>query len=779
MRRLPKKTDATVNRLPKRLRAAARPAPAAADREEAVKYGFQGKVVEKKVKVADNAARPWDLDTKFQHVGTKIPRFDGLAKASGRAKYPSDVNLPGMLHARVLIAPIAAGTLTELDLSAAEQVEGVKGVMTLKNKGDKILFAGESIAAVAAVTTEAAEDALRAIVANYETAPHVVTLEDALAKDAPRVHGNRPNVGRDRESGAKEEEVEGALAGAAALVDATFKTQVQTHSALETHGGVAWWKKDASGEPELTVWASTQGTFSVLDELCQRFQLDRSRVEVICEYMGGGFGAKFGADEPIVIAVELSKKSGAPVKCFVTRKEEHLNTGNRPNSVQSVKAGASKDGKILGWKVHAYGSGGIAADGAARNPMIYNVGKWRKTEQVVFMNTGPSAAMRAPAHPQGSFAVEQVIDELAEKLGMDPIEFRLKNDPYPMRSAQFDLGKQLIGWERRNPKPGEGALAGAGPVKRGLGVGVSTWGNNGGPGSAVTIVIASDGSVDVRNGAQDIGTGTRTLLGICAAEELGCPIERVRVRLGHTKDPAGPASGGSSTAPGLAPAAKDAGHAAKRAFLEKIAPALGVDASELEVVAGRVVTKGDHEKGWSWDEACKQLGVQSIEVTQKRSNNFPEGFHNQVGGVQLAEVEVDTETGIVRVIKVVAIQDAGTVVNRLTFESQILGGVIQGMAYALHENRIMDRKSGHMLNANFESYKIPGSTDMPEIVCVPFDIANGFNSAGVAGLGEPTVIPTAGAIANAISNAAGIRVRELPMTPDKVLAALAAKGGAR
>lgn len=767
--------------LSKRLRAASKASrPAFAfDREETLRLGFPGKVVERKVKLPDGAARPWDLDTKFHVVGTKVQRLDGLAKATGRAKYASDMNLPGMLHARLLGSPIAAGTLTELDLTPADQTDGVKAVIALRKVGSRILHAGEFLAAVAAETPEAAEDGLRAIVVGFEKAEPVTTVEEAVKEGARWVFEKQPNVTKARENGAKEEEIAAELAAAAATVKATFKTQIQTHSALETHGGTAWWKKDENGETQLTVWASTQGTFSVRDDLCGRHRLEPSQVEVICEYMGGGFGAKFGADEAIAAAVELSKRTGRPVKCMNSRKDEHVNGGCRPNSVQFVEAGANADGKITCWHVKNHGTGGIEPNAGARNPMIYNVGKSRKVEFGVRTNAGAATAMRAPGHPQGSFVLEQVVDELAEKLGMDPIEFRLKNDPYPMRPAQYELAKQLIGWERRNPKGGQGPLAGTGTVKRGMGVGASTWGNNGGPGASVTIVITGGGSVEVRNGAQDIGTGTRTLLGICAAEELGCPLERVKVRLGFTRDPQGPASGGSSTAPTLAAAAKDAGHAAKRALLEKIAPALGVAASELDIAGGRVVSRGDHEKSWSWDDACRRLGMDSIEVTEKRSNNMRAGFHDQVGGVQIAEVEVDTETGIVRVVKVVAVHDAGTIVNRLTFESQILGGVIQGIAYALFEDRILDRKSGLQLNANLESYKIPGSLDMPDIVCVPFAVANGFNSAGVAGLGEPTVIPTAGAIANAIANATGARVRELPMTPDRVLAALAAKERSR
>lgn len=756
------------------------------DREETLKLGFAGNVVEKKVKVGDDQARPWDLDTKFQYVGTRMPRLDGLAKASGRAKYTYDMNFPGMLYARIVRSKIAAGRVTDIDMSAAEAMDGVKATMLLKTPGDAkknvILYAGDGIAAVCATTPEIAEDAARAVIVNYEKAAHVVNVDDAIKADAPIVRGQgnkSPEQTTMQPRDLSVESLNTAFDGADAKVEATFRTQVQTHSALETHGAVAKWDKDSSGNPMLTVWSSTQGTFSVRDGLCQRFSLDRGSVEVICEYMGGGFGAKFGADQPTIVAAELAKKAGAPVKCMLSRKEEHLCVGNRPDSYHSVRAGANKEGKIVAYDITNYGTGGVGGGSGARNMMIYNFGAARKVEYNVLTNCGPATAMRAPGHPQGSFVLEQVVDELAEKIGMDPIEFRLRNDNYPMRKAQFEKAKELIGWARRNPKGGAGPLAGTGAKKRGLGVASATWGNNGGrDGTAVTVAIGSDGTVEVRNGCQDIGTGTRSIIGMCAAEALGCPMEKIKVRLGHTRDPYGPGSGGSVTGPTVTAAAKDAGHAAKLAFLERLSKKLDVAVENLDIAAGKIINKGDHEKSWTWNDACKMLGVETVEVTTERSDNFRNGFHQQVGGVQIAEVEVDTETGVVRVIKVVAIHDAGTVINRLTFESQILGGVIQGISYALLENRVMDRKSGHMLNTNLESYKIAGSLDIPEIVTVAFDLANGYNSAGVAGLGEPTVIPTAGAIANAIANATGARVRSLPMTPDRVLAALA-KGGAR
>ncbi len=761
------------------------------ERDEKVRFGFAGNAVEKTVKVPDDQARPWDLDTEFHVVGKHLPRLDALAKASGRAKYAYDMNLPGMLHARFLRTTIASGVVESVDASTAEKLAGVKAVEVIAKAGTPVLFAGEAVAVVCAETPEICDDAVREIFVAYEATPHVVTADEAKETAAPIVHGRsqsqrnplrETNRSRPRVQGASPEEVDAALGRADVRIDVEYRTQVQTHSALETHGCVAHWKKSDSGEDQLTVWASTQGTFSVRDELCERFGLDRSQVEVICEYMGGGFGAKFGAGEEGYWAAALSRKTGKPVKLMLTRKEEHLCTGNRPDSVQQVRAGAAKDGSLVAWSVVNWGTGGISASAGCRNPMIYVQPEhtFRKEEFGVAINAGPEAAMRAPGHPQAAFGVEQAMDELANSLGMDPIEFRLKNDRYPMRAAQYEIAKELIGWGRRNPRDGEGPLAGGGALRRGLGVGAATWANNGrGNTTGIRVVITGDGGVEVRSGCQDIGTGTRTIVGMCVAETLGCPMERVRVRMGHTSDPFGPASGGSVTAPTVAPAARDAGHAAKRALVEHVAERMKLAADDLDIRGGTMTSRSDASKRWGWDEVCKQIGVEAIDVTQRRQDNFREGFSSTVGGVQIAEVEVDTETGVVRPIKIVAVHDAGTVVNRLTFESQIVGGVIQGLAYALHEDRVMDRKTGQMLNTNLESYKIPGSTDMPEIVARSFDLSNGYNSAGVAGLGEPTVIPTAGAVANAVANATGARVRSLPMTPRRVLAALAERTAAK
>lgn len=365
------------------------------------------------------------------------------------------------------------------------------------------------------------------------------------------------------------------------------------------------------------------------------------------------------------------------------------------------------------------------------------------------------------------------MDELAEKLGMDPIELRKKNDPSEIRHAEFKLGAEAIGWQRRNAKPG----ASTGPIKRGIGVASGVWYKIYNPNTQVIVEILADGSVTALNGAQDVGTGTRTIIGQVVAEELGVRLEDVTVKIGDTQWPIGPGSGGSSTAPSLMPASRLAAYAAKQKLFEAAAPMLNAQPDQLETKGRRIFVKGEAARSASWERAVESLGGK-ITVQGQRSRDYNGYEDRRTHGVQFAEVEVDTETGTIRVIKVVAVHDCGLPVNRLTAESQINGGVIQGISYALHENRVIDQQKGYMVNPNFMDYKISGSLDIPEIVPIIVPVYAGFNATSTVGLGEPPTIPTAAAIANAIYNAIGVRLRSLPMTPDRILAALAGKGGA-
>lgn len=435
--------------------------------KEKLRLGFNGKFEEKEIALEENGPVPWDPARQFSVLGKRIPRLDGKAKTTGAARYSIDVVLPGMLYGKILRCPHAAAVIQSVDLAGAQKMPGVRAAVTIAQPGEKVRFAGQEIAAVAADTSERALDALGAIRVVYEPTPFVVDLEAAKKPDAPLVFegqvqtktsagdtpgGRRALPRKGNVQGPRLSEkgnIEEGFRRADAIVEGTYVTQVQTHTALETHGVVARWDGD-----ELTVWASTQGIFSVREELAQTLEVPVSKVHVITEFMGGGFGAKFGARIEGVTAAKLAKQAGAPVKLFLDRKEEHLATGNRPSSVQWIKAGATKDGKLTALHLIVHGTGGTNGGTGTSGPLknIYACENVKTEEYDVFTNAGPSSAMRAPGHPQGSFALEATMDELAGKLGVDPVEFRLKNDPSEVRREQFRIGAERIGWATRDSR---------------------------------------------------------------------------------------------------------------------------------------------------------------------------------------------------------------------------------------------------------------------------------------------------------------------------------------
>lgn len=737
------------------------------DEKHKIVLGFGQVRQEIEVTLPSDEPRPYDLDTKFDLVGKSHPRSDALAKVTGRAKYTYDIQLPGLLVAGFVRSPHARARLNKLDLSAVEKAPGVMGVLPLGVKN--VRYAGQPIAAVAAESMQQLEDALALAAADYEILPHAARVEMALAENAPQVHGNRPNFDWGKDSPNKEA-VSKALSESAKVVEAVATTQVQVHCALETHGVVAKWD-----DKHLTVWASTQSTFGVRDQLAEalkgEFGTEASDVTVISEFMGGGFGAKFAAGDFGLAAARLAKKTGRPVKFMLTRRAEMIEAGNRPDSEQSMKLGVTKDGKIAAYQVDVRGTPGVGRRADASNPMIYDFPRElvARRQADIATNAGEQQAFRAPGHPQASFAMETVLDLAAEALGMDPLEFRKLNDSNPVRLAQYVEGAKRIGWDARKPNG-----SAKGRMRRGLGVAASIWHVLGGPRAEVECRIARDGSVQIRNGAQDIGTGTRTLMQIIAAEELGLPIDRVTSFIGHTDDPIGPGSGGSTTAPSIAPAARQAAFLAARELRDLAAKHFGGKIEEFVVRGGKVMHVTDTGKSLAFSDACRLIEAGQISTIGKRKRNF-DTYRRGVAGLQFADVEVDCDFGLVRVKKIVAIQDAGIIINRAAAESQVNGGVIQGISYALFEERVMDRHLGHMINADMEMYKIAGPMDMPEIDCVLMDVSNGGNNTSTAGIGEPTMVPTAAAIAGAVHNALGVRVKSLPLTPDKVLAALALK----
>jgi xanthine dehydrogenase YagR molybdenum-binding subunit len=691
---------------------------------------------------------------KPTYISTHHTRIDGPLKVSGAAKYPSDVQPDGWLYGMILRSKWAAAKITKINLDPAMKIPGIKAVVLApavderqKSGADVTMrYYGDEIAGVAGTSKQACLDALKAIQVEATEMPFAVREDDAKEDDAPRVWADTPNLSKP--GGRSNGDVDKAFGECAAVVEGFYTTPVQIHNPLETHGNTVSWTDDG-----VTCWASTQGITSVHDGLSEKLGVPRSKVRVISEFMGGGFGAKFGPGVEGIIAAQLSKAAKAPVRIMLTRFDQALAVGNRPSSFQKIKLGAKQDGTLHAFDFDNYGTAGVGASGssegggsgvALRAPYIYHVPNTRVKQAGVNVNAGSARAFRAPSCPPSSFGMESIMDDLAVKMDLDPVEFRIKNDTstpgWEIRQKELKLGAEKFGWKDKYKKPGSSP----GIVKTGVGCAGSAWGG-GGRGTRAEAEIHPDGSVEIRCGTQDLGTGTRTYIALIAADVFGVKPEQITVRIGDTRFPPSGGSGGSSTSPSVSPA-----------ILDTCTKAL----EALQTQTGVADARGEN-----WNAACKKLGVNPL-LTQ---GEWQQGLSSSnTGGVQFAEVEVDTETGFVRVKKVLVVQDGGLILNRLTCESQLNGGVIMGMGYALYEERVMDKNSGVMLNPNFETYKLTGLGDAPEIEIILFDMPE----RGVIGIGEPATIPTAAAIANAVANALGVRVNSLPITPQRVLAAL-------
>jgi xanthine dehydrogenase YagR molybdenum-binding subunit len=702
----------------------------------------------------------WPEHTRL--IGTSIPRIDGMAKASGRAKYPSDERPEGTLFGAVLYSPYAHAKVTSIDVTKAEKMPGVKAVELLAQPGGTLHFHGDDIAVVAAETEEQARDAVRAIDVVYDVLPHAVTEAQAMADGAPAVTTG-PNTTKNRAqvSGTPDD----ALKNSDFSIEGTYSVPVITHVCLEAHGLTAKWE----GDDKLVAWASTQSVMNTANQLAQTFKIPATNVEVRTAVMGGGFGSKFSAESWGIAAAKLSKKTGGrPVRVFLDRAQEHMAGGNRPSATATVKLGATKDGKLTSLIADCHGTGGYGNAPNVALPYVYAVPNRSVANTGVRVNAGNQRAMRAPGHPQNCVMMESAMDDLADKMGMDPLKLRLANlAPGDFRTKIYQdevaIGSKLIGWENRKPR----GQNGKGPIKRGYGMAMHQWGGGGQQDKQVTCIINPDGSVELKTATQDIGTGARTILAIIAAELLGLQVKDITSNIGNSTFPPGQSSGGSTTTPSMAPPCFNAVTQARDALLKRVADDLKVDAGQVTLKDGKVFV-GDDAK-MPFKDACRKLGMMPISVTA----GFTPGLSsNGVGGVQFVEAAVDIETGVVRLKKIVAVQDSGLILDMLTWKSQVYGGVIGGLNYGLFEERVMDPGSGKFLNPDMELYKLAGASDIPEIIVEPYH-TDEMKKRGVIGVGEPPTIGTAAAIGNAVTNAIGVRVSNWPMTPMNVLNALA------
>jgi xanthine dehydrogenase YagR molybdenum-binding subunit len=507
-------------------------------------------------------------------------------------------------------------------------------------------------------------------------------------------------------------------------------------------------------------------------------------VTVIKTYMGGGFGSKLGLNAHTVVAALLARETGRPVKITLTRKENALCVGNRPSSSQTYKGGIKKDGTLTALSLRNYTTGGINRGDRCSEPIldVYKCPNLTVKEYTVYINMGASRPTRAPGHVQGTFGLEGFLDELANEIGIDPLELRKKNYstknrgdtgvPYSSKGLDkcYEQGAEKIGWHRRNKTPGEGQ----GTIRRGLGMSSQIWWGAGVPGTLADVKIYPDGSVDVICGTQDIGCGTRTHMVVVVADTLGLAPEDINVELGNSDYPYAPSSGGSLTTPSVAPAVRDASLKAASHLKEMAEEKLKVPASDIVFKDKKYQDKNNPENSISFKDLARDLRRETVFHGERKS--MPDGYAYNTFGAHFAEVEVDTQTGYIKVLKVVAAQDSGQIINTKTARSQVIGGVTQGVSTVLFEQRIVDDVTGTLVNTNWRDYKIATSMDIPEIIPIFVEVDDPrINILGTKGLGEPPRIPIAAAIGNAVYNAIGVHVREIPMTPDKVLQALKQK----
>jgi len=683
-------------------------------------------------------------------VGRPAERKDAPERVRGEARFTADVRLPGMLHAAVLRSPHAHARVERIDLAPALALPGVRAAIgpgEASGLEEEAGYAGAAVAAVAADTFAQARAAVAAIDVEWEALEAMLDPDEAVRRGLFTAEPRRDERG----------DVERALAEADAVVEATYRTQSVLHNAMETHQAVCEWVGDT-----LHVYISTQFIWGVRQEIADALGLPQDKVRVVCEFMGGGFGSKNSPDEYTFVAAELAKRTGRPVRCALTRPEEHTSAGNRNPTIQRLRAGARSDGTIValdGEFTNAVGWSGWNAPTEGPMRMLYACDNVRTVTYGAQVNTPPMKAFRAPGFVEGTFGLECLIDELAAKLDVDPLELRRLNyadsnegTPFSSKNLEECYRRAAPHWERRH----EVRARSDGPWKHGVGMASQIWYGGGGPPSYAWVRIGSDGRATVITAMQDIGTGTRTAMAQIAAEELRLPLDRVDVVLGDSaRGPYASISAGSSTTPSMGPAVRAAA-ADAREQIEDIAEQRGLprDAPVEEVV--------------DLLEDAQILGRGA------RGPN-PTGMSVLTFGVHVVEVAVDVETGEVVVERVAAIHDVGRIVNPLGASSQVEGGIIQGVGHTLSEQRLLDPATGRVLTTSLDAYRMPTIADVPEILCEFVDRPDEhLTNLGSKGLGEPPIVPVAAAIANAIRDATGADVRELPISREEMLRALEA-----
>ncbi len=762
---------------------------------------------------------PTRLGRDFTVVGKEIDRIDGVEKATGDAKYAGDIKLPGMLHAKILRSPHARARIVHIDTSKAERFPGVKAVISKDNCpgwntfwytiqqpafAAELGYYGQEVAAVAAESIDAAEQALRLIEVEYDVLPAVFDPEEAMKPGAPvvpsldqvdlsvsRAPHARPvqNVFEGSPTVLERGDIAGGFKEADVIVEGSFSTSFQFHATLETRCCVASWDGEV-----LTVHDSSQGVWQVRDDLARSLKLPLEKVRVMAKYMGGGFGSKAGAQRFLHYASKLSMLTGRPVRLELTRPEEFLAHPHRQASKTWIKVGAKKDGKICAIQERIVLNLGIGSTyGAQGNKGVehafelYDCPNARCEQYGIYTDTPLTGYMRSVMRVIGNFPLESAVDDLAHRLGMDPVALRLRNyTPFGEQETRIRYSAKNLdvcidkvvketGWEEKrerfateNEKPGS-------VVKKGIGIATYLYEGVGlAPYNAkASVEIGRDGKARVYAGFVDIGGGQATMATMLVAEELGMKLEDVSVQWGDTDHTDySPGTHASRMTAEMGPALLQASYRARMQVFSLASKRLGVPAEDLQSRLGEITSLSDPTRRASFADVCGDLPDGGRIVGKGSRVPNPKDVAFKTFGAQVAEVEVDTETGAVNVLRVTAAHELGRALNPKLCHSQQRGAITMGLGFALYEGPAVDGRTGIFLNTDLHQYRTVSSLEVPEIVTFNIEAEDPYFAYSAKGVGEAPLVPVAAAIRNAILFATGAKVNSTPMTPDRVIAAL-------
>jgi xanthine dehydrogenase YagR molybdenum-binding subunit len=733
-------------------------------------------------------------------IGQALDRTDGHAKVTGAARYSTEQDLPRMAHAVLVLSTIANGRIAAIDTSMAADMPGVLLVMTHRNapklpaggragagsppagrvlnllQDDRVHYNKQPIALVLADTLEHAQDAANHLRVRYDT--QHATLDFAQAKLA----AHKPEKVKNTEADSTRGDMQAGLRDASARIDAVYTTPLEHHNPMEPHATVAAWDGD-----RLTLYDSTQYVSGVRKTVAKTLGIAPEQVHVICSYVGGGFGCKGSTWSHVVLAAMAARKSGRPVKLVLERPQMFGPVGGRPTTEQHLVAAAGDDGRLTALQHDVIASTSFLEDwiesSALLTRMLYACVNQQTSHRLAKLNTGTPTFMRAPGEATGSFALEAALDELAYALKMDPIALRLRNyaesdpedgRPWSSKSLRecYRSGAERFGWARRNPEPrsmqADGKLVG-------MGMATATYPANRQAASAMARLLP-DGTALVRSGSQELGTGTYTVMTQVAADALGMAPEQVRFELGDTDFPEAPVSGGSQSVASVAPAVRAAAAALRlkligMACADTSSPLYGASVEDVTVADGWLSRRSDPARREPLAALIGRHGGKPIETSMHvQPGDEKQKYSMHSFGAVFAEVHIDPALGEVRVQRVVGSYGVGRLLNRKTGRSQLMGGIVWGIGLALMEQTDYDLRNGRPVNANLAEYHVPVNADVRDIdvIVVDEDDAH-INSLGAKGIGEIGIVGVGAAIANAVWHATGKRVRNLPITLDKLL----------